>query len=78
MDRKMSFKQMKNWRDSSGGLRSASLLICQSLECSYSKAEKLASGRYDRVLTASEQKALAELMNVSRDVLFPLRGERAS
>lgn len=78
MGRKLNKNEMKKWRESMGGLSKTTMLICQTLECSLAKAEQLASCRYDRVLSASEQKALAALMNLTRDVLFPAKGEKAS
>lgn len=78
MTRKLNKKEMQKWRESMGGLRSAVILICQTLECSLSKAEKLASCRYEKGLSASEQRVLADLLKVSRDVLFPMRGDKAS
>jgi hypothetical protein len=66
--------EWKKWTASVGGLQTATLLIKECLECSESKAEKLAAGRYPSGLTASEQIALSELTNRPRDVMFRLVG----
>jgi hypothetical protein len=69
--RQLDRAEMHNWRESVGGLKAAARLISEKLECSESKAEKLASGRYPSLPTPTEQMALAALMKRPRDVLFP-------
>jgi hypothetical protein len=71
MQRQLALKELASWRDRVGGLREAIRLIGEKLECSKSKAEKLAAGRYPSLPTPTEQMALAELMNKTRDELFP-------
>lgn len=70
--RHLSKDEFKAWRESVGGLARATLLVKEKLECSDSKAEKIASGRYISVPTPTEQMALAALMQRPRDVIFPL------
>jgi hypothetical protein len=79
MKRRLNGQRLAVWVQQVGGVKEASLLIVQKLECSISKAEKIASGRYLSLPTPSEQKDLADLLSTSRDVLFPpARGQRAS
>lgn len=78
MDRQLNDKVMANWRERVGGLAEATDLIKKALECSRSKAEKLAACRYPSLPTPTEQKALAKLLKTTRDVLFPLRESKAS
>lgn len=75
-ERHLDAKEMTTWTASVGGFAKAAQLIKERLECSISKAEKLAAGAYDRLPTASEQKELADLTNRSRDQLFPRVGAR--
>lgn len=72
MKRYLDQGEIEGWRASVGGIREATRLISEKLECSRSKAEKLAAGRYPSLPTPTEQMALADLMHRSRDVLFPL------
>lgn len=53
---------LAQWVDKVGGLKSATLLVEDKLKCSYSKAEKIAGGRYPSKLTFAEQKELASLL----------------
>jgi hypothetical protein len=79
MKRQLVISEMKAWKDRVGGLKTATRLIQNTLECSESKAEKLASGRYPSTVTPSEQIALAELMERPRDMVFKFStGKRAS
>lgn len=71
MKRRLNRLEMNQWREQVGGLDEASLLIKGTLDCSLSKAQKLASGRYPSEISASEQSALAALLKRPRDVLFP-------
>jgi hypothetical protein len=61
---------MLSWRESVGGIAKAAILISEKLECSLSKAEKLASGRYDREISASEERELSSLTGIDREALF--------
>jgi hypothetical protein len=70
-ERYLDSKEMTAWTASVGGFKKAAQLIKERLECSRSKAEKLAAGSYNRLPSASEQKELADLVNRSRDQLFP-------
>ena len=64
-------KQLINrWVATVGGMAKATLLIMEALECSASKAEKIAGGRYPSGVSATEQKALALLWDVPRDQAF--------
>jgi hypothetical protein len=71
MKRQLNRLEMTLWREQVGGPDEAAMLIKAALDCSLSKAEKLATGRYPSLPTASEQSALASLMNRPRDTLFP-------
>ena len=80
VQRRIDTNEFGNWVRSVGGSIKATRLIEQKLECSESKAEKLAGGRYPSLPTPTEQMALAALMQRPRDVLFPLvaaKGKRA-
>lgn len=57
-----------------GGSAKATRMIMDELECSFSKADKLARCKYPSLPTPSEQKALAKLFKCKRDVLFPIIG----
>lgn len=70
--------EMKAWRESVGGLKEATRLIAEKLECSESKADKIASGRYPSLPTPTEQMALAALMMRPRDVIFPFAPTKAN
>lgn len=81
MKRRIDYKEMLLWRESAGGIKEAARLISEKLECSLSKAEKIAGCRYPSVPTPTEQMALASLMQRPRDVVFPFackRVDRAS
>ena len=70
--RHLDKQEIKAWRESVGGLTKATHLVMEKLECSHSKAEKIASGAYISVPTPTEQIVLAALMQRPRDVIFPL------
>lgn len=72
MKRQLEAKEMEIWRDRVGSTNAAARLISDKLECSISKAQKLAGCRYPSVPSPTEQKALAALLKRPRDVLFPL------
>lgn len=72
LKRQLDQMEMTIWRESVGGLKEATRLISEKLECSESKADKLASGRYPSLPTPMEQMALAALMKRTRDAVFPL------
>ena len=55
-----------------GGIREATILIMSALKCGASKAEKLASGRYQSVPQPLELDALLELTKFELDELFPI------
>lgn len=74
--RRIDSAEVGSWVTSVGGVRKATWLIGETLECSLSKAEKIASGRYPSLPTLAEQVALATLMQRQRDVLFPLVAAR--
>ncbi len=76
MKRQLNGREMRKWTDAVGGIAEAARLIRAELECSLSKAEKLAACRYDREISASEQKVLARLTGSERDVLFHFAGRR--
>jgi len=81
MKRQLDGKSIRKWKDRVGGIDNATRLISDELECSISKAEKVATGSYPSQLSSAEQKALAKLLNLDRDVLFPIvraKGKRAS
>jgi hypothetical protein len=66
----MDQKELMKWVESVGGPIKATLLIQQCLECSVSKAEKMATGRYPSLPTPAEQKVLSKMMKRSRNKLF--------
>jgi hypothetical protein len=70
--RQLDKQEIKAWRESVGGLTKATHLVMEKLECSHSKAEKIASGAYISVPTPTEQIVIAALMQRPRDVIFPL------
>lgn len=76
---KMKFgNEWAKWVDSAGGISKAALKIAEKLECSTSKAEKLAARRYPSHLTASEEIALADLIGKPREVIFKVGRAQAS
>lgn len=72
MKRKLDLNIIEKWAYEVGGVDEAARLISKELECSLSKGMKLARGQYDSTPAPLEQVALAGLINVSRDQLFPL------
>lgn len=72
MTQRLNGTAMKEWRAANGGYEKASALIKDKLQCSMSKAQKLATGRYPSLPSFAEQVALAELVDIPRDELFPL------
>ncbi len=81
MTRQMNEQLWNEWVVRVGGVKEASRMILEKLECSTSKADKLARGVYPSMLTASEQKDLAQIVRTKRDILFVPVGagaERAS
>lgn len=52
----------EKWIESVGGLTTATLLVARTLKCGFSKAEKVATGRYPSQLPPEELEALADLM----------------
>lgn len=78
MNKGMVMSEWRKWIEDVGGIKAASQLISEKLECSLSKAEKLAAGRYPSSLVPAEQKELANLMSKSRDGVFrPLAGSKS-
>lgn len=65
-----------SWKENVGGLDEAADLIKGRLKCSYSKAAKLATGRYPSTLNASEMQALSELIGRPVDTLFKMPAKR--
>lgn len=82
MKRRLNQKLLGKWVASVGGDAQATAIIIQTLRTSVSKAEKLASCRYERGIPYMEMKALAQLTSNEIDDLFPLvsasRGKAAS
>lgn len=74
MQRVIETKLIAEWVKTVGGISKAAGLIQTKLECSKSKAEKLAGNRYPSVPSPSEQKLLAALLKQKRDRIFPLAG----
>jgi hypothetical protein len=72
MRREIDLNKLMLWVEREGGIKPAALEISQKLECSISKAEKLAAGRYPSRLMPSEQIVMSKLLKVTRDELFPL------
>lgn len=68
--RHLSAPEFEAWVITKGGVKAAAKLIAETLECSESKAAKLAGGRYPSMLTAAEQVAMEELTDIPREVLF--------
>lgn len=80
MKRDLARQTIRSWTEKIGRKKAIGM-ISGTLECSASKAEKLADGRYPSVPTPLEQKALAKLTRIKRDDLFPVvtaTEERAS
>jgi len=71
MKRQLNKRIMEEYVQSAGGVKTATERIKNKLQCSESKAEKLASCRYPSLPTPMEQVALAELLGVTRDTLYP-------
>jgi hypothetical protein len=71
MKREIDYKRLEKWVERVGGIQNATTLICKRLECSLSKAEKLAGTRYPSMILPAEQVALSELTCIPRDALFP-------
>ena len=74
--RNIDYNEVAKWVVRVGGLANATLLIMEILECSASKADKIAAGRYPSTVTPCEQIALAELMCRPRSDIFPLVGAK--
>lgn len=70
MERTINKQLVNEWVENVGGISQAAVLIKELLECSKSKAEKIAGLRYPSDLTAAEQKLLARLWKVQRDDAF--------
>lgn len=71
MRRQLNIEALKKWVDThEGGADEAAESIKKELECSLSKASKLSYCKYEKQISASEQKALSKLTKISRDVLF--------
>ncbi len=68
---------MNKWRKSVGGLTKATILISQNLECSLSKAEKVATCRYPH-LSSQEKEALSCLTKIKLEDLFSVKRKTAS
>jgi hypothetical protein len=81
MRRQIDKKVMRGWARKIG-VEAAAERVIHEIKCSLSKADKLVSGRYPSLPSPSEQLALAKLVGVHRDKLFPLaatsREEKAS
>lgn len=75
MKRRLAVTEMHDWVMSVGGLREASRLVKEKLECSESKADKIVGCRYPSVPQPLEQIALASLLGRPRDVLYPTVGK---
>ncbi len=75
--RSLSKSEMLAWRESVGGVKKAAELIAHALECSISKAEKIAGGRYPSLPTLAEQLAISSLMERPRDKVFPVASPKA-
>jgi hypothetical protein len=65
------FAVMASWGQGFGSYELAAEEVKRALGCSHSKAGKLARGIYPFALSPSEQAALAGLLKIKEDVLFP-------
>lgn len=74
MLRSMNFDKWNECVAAVGGNATATRMIMDELECSFSKADKLARCKYVSLPTPAEQKALAKLFKCKRDELFPTVG----
>lgn len=72
MKRKLDLNIVENWASKVGGYDEAARQVSVRLECSLSKALKVVRGTYNSTPMPAEQMLLADLINVSRDDLFPL------
>lgn len=75
MKRRLDVTKMRNWLLSVGSTDEATLLVMKKLECSISKAQKIIGCRYPSIPQPLEQIALADLLGVPRDVLYPVVGK---
>ena len=71
-------EEMLTWRSEFVDKDEAVQRIKDLLECSATKARKIANGTYDREISASEQKAIAGLLRRPRDVVFKPVGKRVN
>lgn len=74
MNRQLDVKKMKKWRDGQE-FQGAIELVKNALQCSRSKAEKIVGCRYPSTPQPLEQIALATLLGISRDELYPVAGK---
>lgn len=58
-----------------GGEANAADKIRRALECSPSKAEKIVGCRYPSLPPPTEQVVMAQVMGLTRDVLYPVIGK---
>lgn len=72
MSRTLDSSVLKKWVASVGGIKAATEIIKSKLECSMSKAQKIAGGRYRSLPAAAEQALLADLIGKPREKVFPV------
>jgi hypothetical protein len=70
--RQVNKRLMSEWVVSVGGFEPASDIVRETLMCSRSKADKIVNRSYPSVPQPLEQRALADLLGTTRDVLYPL------
>ena len=79
MNAKVNAQEILEWSDSVGGVSAGAVLVVKALECSISKGEKIAAGRYLSGLSPLEQRALLELTKRPKGkLLIPLARVRRS
>lgn len=71
MKRRIDYGKLSKWVDEVGGIAEATRLISEKLECSISKAEKMAASRHLAGLLPAEQVLMSKLTRIARDQLFP-------
>lgn len=77
----MSQTKVSEFRKAAGSAKAAADLIEAELKCSFSKAEKIAAGRYTSRISAAELSLLNALMMrviASKKVIVTHRSEEAS
>lgn len=75
MKRRLAIAEVKHWAMGFDSKEEAIDQVRQALQCSWSKADKIVGCRYPSVPVPLEQEALASLLGVPRDTLYPVVGK---